>query len=527
MTFNEINELRKAGKLEVALEMARQALAHEPDNIWNKRAAAWVHYEYLKGNVRSENYDQFRDHLIELRELKLPQEEFMVFDNTAWKVGLLVKELLKAETPDFGKVSEIFDLIKDFHFTKPSEAYSFLYKAFHKGHDQWSRYLEFADWWDFSHFRSVDYLPEKYDGRTIMAIAEQAYIAYAKKLLEGEPEDLEEVKKREGELVKVLMKLNLDLEPLRKKIVNREKVRAFLPRLEALMEKHPEYVYPPYYRAKLMLASGSGENPLQVFLPFARQKKNEFWVWQVMAEIFHDNSDMQLACYCKALSLNAPGEYLTKLKLKLAALLEERGLYDEAKTEIEEIVAIRAGKGWKPDSTTTAFMQKEWYAKAQARKNNRELYAAHSAKADEILFRDIPEEVVVVEFVNEDKQMLNFVRDQEKQGFFKYAGLLAKPKIGDLLWVRFDGGSRDGFYRIFSARKADKGTTSPAIRHFEAKLKVGQGKNFGFAGDVFVEPKMLSAGSLFDGLQVRGRAILSFNKSKGNWAWKAIEISPA
>ena len=48
MSFKEIKELRQAGKLEEALQLANQALEVEPDNIWNKRAIAWGYYEYLK-----------------------------------------------------------------------------------------------------------------------------------------------------------------------------------------------------------------------------------------------------------------------------------------------------------------------------------------------------------------------------------------------------------------------------------------------------------------------------------------------
>ena len=35
MSFKEIKELRQAGKLDEALQMANQALETEPENIWN------------------------------------------------------------------------------------------------------------------------------------------------------------------------------------------------------------------------------------------------------------------------------------------------------------------------------------------------------------------------------------------------------------------------------------------------------------------------------------------------------------
>jgi len=40
MLFEKINELRKSGKLDEALEMAILDLEREPENIWIKRAIA-------------------------------------------------------------------------------------------------------------------------------------------------------------------------------------------------------------------------------------------------------------------------------------------------------------------------------------------------------------------------------------------------------------------------------------------------------------------------------------------------------
>ena len=110
----------------------------------------------------------------------------MIFDNSAWQVGSILFAINKTEPIDYVKINELFIIIREFHFSKPSEAYSFLYKAFHKAHQTWSRYIEFADWWGFDNFRSEDYLKEEYKEKKMMSIAEQAYIAYAKKLLEGE-----------------------------------------------------------------------------------------------------------------------------------------------------------------------------------------------------------------------------------------------------------------------------------------------------------------------------------------------------
>lgn len=502
MSFKEIKELRQSGRLDEALQMANQALDAQPDNIWNKRAAAWVYYDYLKKHSQPESFELFKENLIKIQNLQLPEDEKMVFDNCAWQIGSLVLGLQKTEHVDYVKINALFEIIRYFHFTKPSEAFSFLYKAFHKGYQNWSRYLYFADWWNFENLRSEDYLKEEFKGKKMMSIAEQAYIAYSKKLLEGEKTDSFG---KHG-------------------VVNKEKILLFIPKLDFLIEKHVEYQYPPYFKAKLLLALGSDENVLSAFLPFAKQKKNDFWVWELMADIFSENEEIRFACYCKALSLKTPEDFLVKLRQTFAEMLIEKSMYNEAKTEIQKVIATREKHEWKLPNQITQWTEQNWYKTATINKSNQDLYSSHIKKAEEILFQDIPEELIVVEFVNENKSMLNFVKDKRKFGFFNYSGHLTKPKIGDILQIRFSGEGQNGFYKILTVKKADSYLTSVAIKKFEGVLKVISPQNFGFIEEIFIEPKIIEDSKLTDGQPVKGRAILSFNKKKNEWGWKAIEI---
>ena len=502
MSFKEIKELRQAGKLDEAFQMANQALEAEPDNIWNKRAAAWVYYDYLKKTAQPESFEEFKENLIRIKNLQLPENEKMIFDKCAWQIGSMVFGLQKMEYVDYGKINELFEIIRDFHFTKPSEAYSFIYKSFHKGYKNWSNYLTFADWWNFDNLRSEDYLKEEFKGKKIMSVAEQAYIAYSKKLLEREPLDAF------GQ----------------QRVVDKEKIQSFLPKLDSLIEKHPDYQYPPYFKAKLLLALGNDDNVLSAFLPFARQKRNDFWVWELMAEIFSEDKDIQFACYCKALSLRSQEDFLVKIRQSFAEMLIEKRMYDEAKTEIKKVIATREKHEWKIPVQIVQWTEQKWYKSASSKKDNSELYSKHITQAEEILFQEIPEELIVVEFVNKNKNILNFVKDKKKFGFFNYSGNLTKPQIGDLLKVRFNGDGQDGFYKILTAKKADSNLTSDAIKDFEGTINIISPQNFGFIEDIFVDPKIIEKNKLTDGQTVTGRAILSFNKKKNELGWKAIEI---
>lgn len=502
MSFKEVKELRQSGNLEDALEMAIADLEAEPENIWCKRAAAWVYYDLLKQVNDIESFDEFIEYLVDIVDLELPEAEKMVFDNCAWQVGSMVFNICKSEDIDYSKINKLFDLIKNLNFTISSEAYSFIYKAFHKASPKWSRYIEFADWWNFENFTQVDYNNEKFKERELMSIVEKAYIAYSKKLLEGDVIDSQNNQRK----------------------INTDKIGLFILKLDDLIKKHPEYPYPPFYYAKLLIVLGDKDKALKAFLPFAKQKRNDFWVWELLAEIFSDNSELNFACYCKALTLKTPEDFLINIRQTFAKLLIERKMFNEAKTEIKVISQTRTNNKWSIPQQLISWQSQTWYKEANVKNDNKDLYASYVKNAEAVLFNDIPEEIIAVEFVNENKLVLSFVKNKEKFGFFKYAGIIHKPKIGDLLKVRFNGNGKEGFYKVLTATKIDSNQVSEAIKNVTGKVRINSAHNFGFIEDTFIEPALINRHNITDGKMLNIKAILSFNKKRNDWGWKAVEL---
>jgi len=509
MSFKEVKELRKSGKIDDALVLAQQDLEIEPENIWNKRSIAWVYYEYLKKYASPENYNQFKGYLEKLNSLSLPDDENMVFDNCAYQIGKIIFALQNEQQVEFSKLNEIFNIIKDFSFTKPSESYTFVYKAFHKGYLNWSNYLSFANWWNFDNFHSQDCLTEEYKGKTIMSLVEKAYIAYSKKILEGEKEFVE-----------------TELGPLsRGKVIKQDQINDFLPKLDMLIGNHPEYQYPPYYQAKLLLAIGEKESVLKSFIPFAKKKKSDFWVWELMADVFPEDDERKIACLCKALSLKTPEDFLIKTREKLAYLLIAKGFNNEAKTEITKVFLVRKEKGWKFPEGLQAQLNNPNIKSAEAYIDNAVFYKKYIKTAEEILYHDVPEEIIAVEFVNTNKKMLNFIIDEKKNGYFKYAGFVENPKIGDVLKVRFVENVNDGYNQVFTIKRVLDKIEIPAIKEFKGNIKILETSNIGFVDNVFISSQLLSHNNISQDIEVKGKAILSFNKKKEEWGWKAYEIN--
>lgn len=499
MPAKEIKELRQAGELEEAYAMAKAELEADPDNLWAKRNLSWVLYSQL--DKAANNLNQFLSKLEELEKLELPESEEMLYDNLSIVIAKAVRHVTGQQNINLSSLDALFSKASAFPLVKPSKWYSSLFQAFHKGYKETDKYIAFADWWGLENFLDKDYQKEKMpNGKEIMAIAEQAYIAYSKQLLPKHT--------MFGEV-----------------IFNKEKVDAFMPKLDQIVENYPNYVYPAYYKAKLLLALGDAENILSAILPSAKKKKNDFWVWEVLSEAFKDDEEKVLACYCRALSCNSPEEMLVSLRQKMATIFITQELYDEARTEIERIVAARTAKGWSIPTTITSWQNSEWYKRATVKKSNYDFYKRYNDVADSLLYSDIEEESVLVSFVNSDKKMLNFIVSEDKKGFFKYERLLDKVQVGDILKVRFQSGSKDGLYKVFTASKStDERLKQKFFNEVFGEVRISEGKEFGFIEDAFLHPTLINKNKLTAGMIMKGQAMKSFDSKKGQWGWKVIRI---
>ena len=538
MPAKEIKELRKAGKTDEAYAMAKaeldesisawtfaEGLSEEDkkavinsDNkvLWARRNISWVLFDYLKASTVSDKLPSFLKYLTELYALDLPADEKILYDQIAWQIGKIVfdfqkpfqkkngekginfQRLMNHESPE--KALELLGFAQRFPFTIPSEAYSFLFKAFHKALKNDDGYLQLVDWWGLENFRKEDFEKENMtDGKEIMSIAEQAYIAYAKHLL---PEN----------------KLGSQ------ELANLDKIKEFLPKLDKVIDEHPEYQYPPYFKAKLLLVLGDKEHMLSALLPFARKKMNDFWVWEVLSEAVNDE-DQILSCYCKALLCRTSEEFLVGIRQRIASLMVKKKLYPEAKKEIELLVAARTEKQFKIPVAVVSWMKQDWFETAPSKDNNLDFYKQHQNLAEALLFSDFPDEEIVVDFVNADKKILNFVSVDNQSGFFKYDRFINDVNIGDILKVRFKEKKAEGPQQVYSITKASGPVTSALlVKSISGTVRIGVGKNFGFIDDVYIHPSTVRAANLTNGITIKGQAVKTYNSEKKQWGWKLFKI---
>ena len=245
----QIKELRQSGKLDEALNLAWKDLEQNIDNVFAKRNLSWVYFEYIKKYTTESNISGFSEYLEKIQGLELPEDETMLNDSIAWKVGVLFFHLMKMPNFPYSEVYKIIDIIRNFQYTKPSESYSFLLKAIHKVlKPNKDKYISFIDWWNLDNLRKEDFEKELLpNGKSVMSIAEQVFTAYYKSLI-----------------------------PSVENPIEREVVFENVKKIDEILKKHPDFVYLVYFKVQMLLAIGEKEELKKSYLPFAQKNSLNF-----------------------------------------------------------------------------------------------------------------------------------------------------------------------------------------------------------------------------------------------------------
>lgn len=122
-----------------------------------------------------------------------------------------------------------------------------------------------------------------------------------------------------------------------------------------------------------------------------KAKRNDFWVWAEAARInLHENPDLALACFCRALTCQSEDKFIVNVHVELAELLAEREDYAQASREIDQAVAIRERQGWRIPTNLQTLIDTVWYEPgALAACDPRAFYTAHAPNALVLCFEKV------------------------------------------------------------------------------------------------------------------------------------------
>ncbi|MCC3862613.1 DUF7017 domain-containing protein [Pseudemcibacter aquimaris] len=131
----------------------------------------------------------------------------------------------------------------------------------------------------------------------------------------------------------------------------------------------------------------------------------------------------------------------------------------------------------------------------------------------------------VVDNVNHQKKLLHFMVSRQIDGIIHFSELESIFSLGAAIELRlatYKSKKGTGF-RVLTASKTDKSPPSELIKQFESNVSADRG--MGFTDDnIFIPPPLMEQHSIYDQCTVNGTAILSYNKKRSEWGWRALEI---
>jgi hypothetical protein len=484
-----VTRLRKAGQLDEARQLATFLLEQSPQNLYNRRAAAWVYLDFLKRE--SQDISESLFFVEKYLQLQFDASEKIMWEQLYW---LLAKSLFRLSAPP---EAPLIDRLWDcWHKLARIEGrgYSTLLKSVLKHASSWPNLSKWVACWGWGHLQPVDFEPETLpNGKRIPALAERAYIAVSKAYLTQPDELLKDT---------------------------------FLNQLDAVSEQYPDMLYLVYYRALLRLKTGQRTEALAFFIPFAQKKKRDFWVWDLLSELHPDNNNMQMACLAKALTCKTSPEFLVKIRQKMAALFVAEGRWNEARAEIEQLCRVREANQWRIPREIENWKRVAAYHNATSTITNYGQYTQIARLAEQLLTPAQKEMIGVIWAINEEKQTAQFVVDEQIFGGFNYgkAGMTSIA-VGDALSLRLHQikQAESTFWKVEEAKKTKNQPPENLVKPFVGPLRMNG--RVGFVGQVMVALNQIKfAFDIVNAPEVTGMAVRAYDPKHKKWGWKAIYV---
>lgn len=501
MTIKEITQLRKSGALAEAFAQAQANLDSNPNDRFNKICMAWCLKDIFEQYCEKADVTRAVNTLDYLAGLQLDAcGETLMHNRFVWDMKILLDKF--RNTPQQVQVaSELFSVVRYLNFVKPDKYYTLLLEIFAavKTEDKqpWPEFLEFMQWWGFENLMPQDYHTIQLTATHNMpSIAERVYSTYFKVLMAK----------------------------LEKEEVKPDEVTDFLNLLTNLIDEHKGFQYTLYQMGQILLSINRKEEANAALLKFLKRKHQNFWAWDLFADTVDD--DLKFACLCKALTCRADAQFLVKVRLKLADMMTARGFFDEARTEIDEVIRVYSKHKWKIPAHINDRTAAEWYQNAQPFQSNFQFYQEYAGICDELVYSDLPETAIMVTSHNKAKNLCNFITGDMRRGFFFTNNFKEFFNENDIFLVRFDGDILDNrATAVLSLRPETEIAKYIDIffKNVEGELRLIPGRDFGFIEDIYVDGKLIPY-NFESGANVSGTAVRTYNIKKDIWGWKLVNL---
>ncbi|NDR55360.1 hypothetical protein FPS10_02820 [Pseudoruegeria sp. M32A2M] len=408
----DVTKLRKGGQLEAAYCLSVERIAESEADDHDRAAYAWCLIALVKHHCTDGNREALSGYLDELRRFEVPATDEMLAEHRE-------KALALAQT-DRRAVLKARNLSKQGNHREASRIYANL-------HAEGSLELEDRKSWGWELFRLIKAeLDGKRDDELTSPVAQRVkrHLNTYLKLAIGGPDLLHSLMLRhalrlsKGNHLKVLPFLRLwnpeqfsdedftrqsgrdgkTYPSLVEQVIqaaasdaadsDRADDRHFiLPHVQEARKRFPENIWLKLSLTKILRGLGRIDEAEKLAIEFAREKASEYWAWELVGDLVPNDVELRRSCYAKALSCSQDENFVGKVRLKFAELLEETHP-SQARFEVERMMNHRVAAGYQVPREAQALVER--LAAFESEPTDRSFYVGLSNAAEALLFSHLP-----------------------------------------------------------------------------------------------------------------------------------------
>lgn len=408
----EVTELRKGGQLAAAHALSLERIADSEADDYDRAAYAWCLIALVKQHSADGNHMALSDYLDQLRRFEVPASDAMLAEHRA--------KALDLADPDRRAMQSAHILSKQGKHEEAARIYADLDangKLAPEDRKAWG--------WELYRLIKVE-LEQAQDEKLSPPVVQRVKrnLNTYLKLAIGGPDLLHSLMLRQalrltkGEQLKLLPFLRLwnpdqfndeDFDrqtgkdgktypSLVEQVIQAASVEAaqsdrvddcqfILPHVQAAMKRFPDNIWLKFNLTKLLRGMGRIDEALKLAVEFAREKASEYWAWELIGDLVPNDIDLRRSCYAKALSCSQDDNFVGKVRLKFAALLEESHPA-EARFEAERMIAHRARAGYAIPREAQSLVER--LSAVTPNTTDRAFYGSLSDAAEALLFSHLP-----------------------------------------------------------------------------------------------------------------------------------------
>ncbi len=540
MTIKEITALRKAGRLEEALQAAEQEFSLNANNF-TASALFWCYSEQAKNETEPDSLQSLFEKMKSLHENYAPADEFMprflqAVEAKLDPLGRQIREATEAaksgrnDMSRLNAIQEAFDrgalspaLHRDYGWlifyslkNAPLTDHVFRKRFLHqylclglpapellhslilgeavkveKNTPYQFRMRDFMRLWDWKNIREEDWEQYKSDnGHTVTSLVEKLIGVFAKEVKDDRilpPAEFESL-------------------------------------LDEALTRFPNSQFMPFYKATVLKAKGENEEALTLYKQLLLKTPSRGYLWKQAAELVED-PELRIALLCKAVEVEHDESFKGSSRLALAKALIARGMPANAKQELDIYRNFYLSQGWhlKNDFIDVDRTIPPTIVAA----DNKQLYAHYLPMAEEFIYSAVPSELAVkvadkqVDDRNRPGRKLTQWTLRTKEGtlFLKKPakfGLDNRTPNGSVYDVR----QRDG--RIVWIKKSSQNPLEQEwIKKVEGTLRLRTDRNgnpYALLDGVYIGRRLLSG--IADGQTITAIAL---RQDDGRWSAIALK----